>query len=144
MSITAVSKRQGEAARGSLESLVTRFESERSAVEVNFRQLVTDFGIAKSAHAIHPYPAKLLVNIPKYFLSALTTPDSLLLNCSADPGPRLRRRAYRVSPLVEGFDLARLITRAKLTAIDREAAREQLAEVMAAHPTANSDRAGRH
>lgn len=140
MSTIAIPERRSEAVRGSLQTFVTRFESERSAVEVNFRQLIqTESGIARTAHAIHPYPAKLLVNIPQYFLSALSTaPDSVLLDPFCGSGTVLYEGALAgLRPVgSDSNPLARLVTRAKLTPIDREAAREHLAAVMAFFPEA--------
>ena len=124
----------------SLLDLVARFESDQSAVEVNFRQLIrSDGGMSKSAHALHPYPAKLLVNIPQYFLSALlTAPGSVLLDPFCGSGTVLYEGALAgLRPVgSDSNPLARLITRAKLTSIDREAARKQLERVMAVYPVA--------
>ena len=143
-SIAAGSKPQSEAVRGRLEDLVTRFESEQSAVEVNFRNLMqVEPGVAKSAHAIHPYPAKLLGNIPRFFLSALpTTPSDVLLDPFCGSGTVLYEGAVAgLQPVgSDSNPLARLITRAKLMPIDRAAARVQLAQVMAAHPSAALNR----
>jgi len=119
--------------------LITRFESRGKAVEVNFRQLVSaDGGTSKSAHAIHPYPAKLLVNIPQFFLAALpTVVGSSLLDPFCGSGTVLYEGMLAgLHPIgSDSNPLARLITRAKLTPLDREVARRQLNEVMAAYPS---------
>jgi len=140
----SMSERQQElrgAAESSLLDLVARFESAESAIEVNFRQLVnSDGGTSKSAHAIHPYPAKLLVNIPQYFLAALpTVPGSTLLDPFCGSGTVLYEGALAgLRPVgSDSNPLARLITKAKLTPLDREVARRQLDEVMAAYPSAS-------
>jgi hypothetical protein len=63
--MTANLERRREDRRDSLASLIARFEVDQTAIEVNFRHLMpAELGVARHAHAIHPYPAKLLVNIP--------------------------------------------------------------------------------
>lgn len=128
------------AAENSLLALSARFQSGGSAVEVNFRQLISsDGGTSKSAHALHPYPAKLLLNIPQFFLAALpTAAGSTLLDPFCGSGTVLYEGALAgLRPIgSDSNPLARLITRAKLTPLDREVARRQLEAVMAAYPSA--------
>lgn len=139
MSMSARQRERKGAAESSLLDLVARFEAEGS-VEVNFRQLISsDGGTSKSAHAIHPYPAKLLVNIPQFFLAALPTEaGSVLLDPFCGSGTVLYEGASAgLRPIgSDSNPLARLVTRAKLTPLDREAARRTLKEVMAAYPSA--------
>lgn len=142
----AMSARQRErrgAAESSLLDLIARFNSEGSAVEVNFRQLISsDGGTSKSAHAIHPYPAKLLIHIPQFFLAALpTVAGSALLDPFCGSGTVLYEGALAgLRPVgSDSNPLARLVTRAKLTPLNREVARRQLEEVMAAYPSASPD-----
>lgn len=128
------------AAESSLSDLVARFKSGGSAVEVNFRHLISSDGAtSKSAHAIHPYPAKLLVNIPQFFLAALPTEaGTALLDPFCGSGTVLYEGALAgLRPVgSDSNPLARLITRAKLTPLDRDVARRQLSDVMAAYPSA--------
>lgn len=103
--------------RSALDSLISRFDSEGAAVEVNFRQLMPSTTQARGGHGIHPYPAKLLVNIPQFFLAALS-PDngSKLLDPFCGSGTVLYEGALS-GLLPFGSDsnpLARLVTRAKL------------------------------
>lgn len=142
----AMSARQRErrgAAESSLLDLIARFKSEGSAVEVNFRQLISsDGGTSKSAHAIHPYPAKLLIHIPQFFLAALpTVAGSALLDPFCGSGTVLYEGALAgLRPVgSDSNPLARLVTRAKLTPLDREVARRQLEEVMATYSSASPD-----
>lgn len=129
--------RRGEA-ESSLLDLVSRFQAGGSAVEVNFRQLISsDGGTSKSAHAIHPYPAKLLINIPQFFLAALSTAaGEALLDPFCGSGTVLYEGTLAgLRPIgSDSNPLARLVTRAKLTPLNREVARRQLDEVMAAYP----------
>lgn len=140
MSMSAKQQERRNAAESSLLDLLARFESGGSAVEVNFRQLISsDGGTSKSAHAIHPYPAKLLINIPQFFLAAMPAlAGSALLDPFCGSGTVLYEGA-RAGLRPVGSDsnpLARLITRAKLTPLDREVARRQLEAIMAAYPSA--------
>lgn len=140
MSIIAKHEERRAPAESCLLDLIARFESQQSAVEVNFRQLIlSDGGASKSAHAIHPYPAKLLVNIPQFFLSALSTaPDALLLDPFCGSGTVLFEGALAGLRSVgsDSNPLARLITRAKLTPINRETARKELEQILAFYPKA--------
>lgn len=138
MSMSVTQQKRNDAAESSLRDLFARFESDGSAVEVNFRQLLSsDGGTSKSAHGIHPYPAKLLVNIPQFFLAAIpNVAGSALLDPFCGSGTVLYEGALAgLRPIgSDSNPLARLITQAKLTPIDREVARRQLDEVMAAYP----------
>lgn len=139
MSMSVRQQKRRGAAESCLLDLIARFESGKSAVEVNFRQLISSDGsTSKSAHAIHPYPAKLLVNIPQFFLAALpTVAGSALLDPFCGSGTVLYEGALAgLRPVgSDSNPLARLITRAKLTPLDREAARRHLEEVMASYPS---------
>lgn len=134
-SMTARTQPRHEAQRESLDSLIARFEVDRAPLEVNFKQLMpADAGITKSAHLIHPYPAKLLVNIPKYFLAALgLRTGSRLLDPFCGSGTVLYEGALaKLRPAgSDSNPLARLITTAKLTPVAREVARRELTNIMA-------------
>lgn len=53
-----------------LERLLKRYERNGRAVEVDFRKLVSCLPSAERAtHLLHPYPAKLLMHIPFFFLA---------------------------------------------------------------------------
>lgn len=141
MSMSLRQREQRGAAESSLLDLVARFKSAGSAVEVNFRQLISSEGAtSKSAHAIHPYPAKLLVNIPQFFLAALPAEaGDALLDPFCGSGTVLYEGALAgLRPVgSDSNPLARLVTRAKLTPLNREVVRRQLDEVMAAYPSAS-------
>ncbi|KDU96646.1 hypothetical protein GLUCORHAEAF1_00570 [Komagataeibacter rhaeticus AF1] len=141
MLLSTKREEQRGAAESSLLHLIARFEATGSAVEVNFRQLMSSDGSTnKSAHAIHPYPAKLLVNIPQFFLAALpTVSGSALLDPFCGSGTVLYEGMLAgLRPIgSDSNPLARLITTAKLTPLDRAIARRHLDEVMAAYPSAS-------
>ncbi len=53
-----------------LARLLDRYERSGRAVTVNFRRLMPDLANSERAtHLIHPYPAKLLMHIPAFFLN---------------------------------------------------------------------------
>jgi len=50
--------------------LMERYDKHGRPISVNFRELVSWIPYGdRATHMIHPYPAKLLVHIPHYFLS---------------------------------------------------------------------------
>ena len=52
-----------------LEALTGRYRNLKEPIVVNFRKLVPyHSGIDRLTHLLHPYPAKLLLNIPLFFL----------------------------------------------------------------------------
>jgi len=126
--------RQSEAEREVLTSLMARFEKSRSPIEVNFRELMpASTDATRHGHGIHPYPAKLLVNIPQFFLAALAKrAGDQLLDPFCGSGTVLFEGtiANLRSAGSDSNPLARLITTAKLTPIDREIARTELARIM--------------
>ena len=123
--------------RFALDALISRFGSERAAVEVNFRRLMPSATPPRGGHAIHPYPAKLLVNIPQFFLAALSPEcGSKLLDPFCGSGTVLYEAALAgLRPFgSDSNPLARLVTRAKLTPIDRDMVSEELALIMQRYP----------
>lgn len=51
-------------------NLVEDYQVEKKPIEVSFRKLIPELkNIDKHTHLIHPYPAKLLVHIPYFFLN---------------------------------------------------------------------------
>lgn len=66
-----------------LERLLDRFNRSGRAINVNFRQLVSWAPLGERAtHYLHPYPAKLLPQIPIFFLSnnLLSSPGDTVLD----------------------------------------------------------------
>lgn len=123
--------------RLALDALISRFGSDGAAVEVNFRCLMPSATPLRGAHAIHPYPAKLLVNIPQFFLAALSHGrGSKLLDPFCGSGTVLYEAALAgLNPFgSDSNPLARLVTRAKLTPIDRDVVGEELALIMQRYP----------
>jgi hypothetical protein len=109
---------------GELESLIGRFKRGR-AVQVDFRELVGNSSAAdRFTHRFHPYPAKLFLNIPLFFLncSQLMQPGATVYDPFCGSGTVLVEGLVR-GAVVEGADsnpLARLITSAKTAPLSRE------------------------
>lgn len=105
-----------------LERLLTRYRRTGSAIPVDFRKLVPCFTSAERAtHLLHPYPAKLLMHIPFFFLanSLLSRKGDLVADPFCGSGTVLleAQLAGRVPIGADVNPIARLITRVKTTPI---------------------------
>jgi DNA modification methylase len=118
-----------------LRTLVRRFQQRKKAVTVNFRRLLPALNSAdRFNHLIHPYPAKLLVHIPCFFLASdlLCEPGDMVLDPFCGSGTvlveaqRANRRAYGA----DANPLARLITRVKTTPLEATAAKRTLSRIV--------------
>ena len=107
-----------------LDRLKAEYSTSGNPVEVNFRKLVPlHSGIDRITHLIHSYPAKLLLNIPLFFLRCEQVgPPGWLLDPFCGSGTVLVEGAVKGWRLT-GADvnpLARLITKVKLTYLEIE------------------------
>jgi len=107
------------------------------AISVNFRRLVPNSDYPDYAtHLIHPYPAKLLPHIPRFFLSndLLSRPGDLVLDPFCGSGTVLleavlsKRRALGA----DANPLARLISSTKVTPLTHRVLRKAVARVLQA------------
>ena len=112
-------------------------DEERSDFEiVNFREKVSfRSGVDRATHLLHSYPAKLLVNIPYYYLNdpAYCAPGSTVADPFCGSGTVLVEGLLRGCNVV-GADtnpLARMITRAKTTFINEDRLQSSLQAIMA-------------
>jgi DNA modification methylase len=127
----------------SLEALVHRYQRRKRPITVNFRSLLPDLNSPdRFTHIIHPYPAKLLVHIPYFFLAndLLSAPGDLVLDPFCGSGTVLleAQLAGRRACGADANPLARLIARVKTTPLDTAAAKATLSAVLdgiPAHPT---------
>lgn len=102
--------------------LVSLFERTRTPIDVSFRDLFrAPPASERLTHSVHSYPARLLLNIPSFFLStALSKKADTVLDPFCGSGTVLVE-AIRLQRNAIGADsnpMARLISRVKLTAID--------------------------
>lgn len=110
--------------------LIERYERSGRAVSVNFRGLVDWIPVGERAtHYIHPYPAKLLPQIPAFFLanSILSQPGSTVLDPFCGSGTVLLESILhnRTGLGADANPLARLIASAKVTNYDLNVLRRE-------------------
>jgi DNA modification methylase len=128
----------GEAERRFAELVTMRDRSEggRAVIEVDFLDLFPDRSSTERAtHLLHPYPAKLIRNIPRFFLAcdSIASSGSTVLDPFCGSGTVLLEAQLSGHAAIgaDANPLARLIALAKLAPPSVEKARAQLAEVMA-------------
>lgn len=108
-----------------LVKLVDEYQRSPRPISVNFRELAPPQSVPdRLTHLFHPYPAKLLPNIPYFFLnsSAVAPPGTEILDPFCGSGTVLVE-GIAAGHIVSGADanpLARLITSAKTTPISNE------------------------
>lgn len=105
-----------------LKRLIREYKRTNQPIEVNFRDLVQlPYQGDRATHLLHPYPAKLLPNIPYFFLnnSILSKPEDLIFDPFCGSGSVLVEAilAGRASIGLDSNPLAVLLAKAKTTAI---------------------------
>jgi len=113
-----------ELADGMLRALIKEFEQTGSPVHVCFRDILTaPSGRNRAIHDLHPYPARLLINIPSFFLStSLSHNSEVVLDPFCGSGTVLLEAILqgRNATGADSNPLARLITRTKLTPLSSD------------------------
>src|SRR4051794_18329846 len=61
--------RARDVATSHFDDLLQRYEATGESVPVSFRSLVGPLPAADLTHAVHPYPARLLRQVPRFFLN---------------------------------------------------------------------------
>jgi DNA modification methylase len=107
-----------------LSALSREYIASGEPVTVNFRELVpVPPGGDRATHLIHPYPAKLLPNIPLFFAncSQLSSPGDLILDPFCGTGTVLLESvlAGRRAAGADANPLARLISQVKVRPLKR-------------------------
>lgn len=119
--------------------MARRYQRQRRPISINFRQLLPELNCAdRFNHLLHPYPAKLLVHVPYFFLAnhLLSKPGDTVLDPFCGSGTVLveaqlaNRRAYGV----DANPLARLIARVKTTRLNVSATKRALVEILTTLP----------
>lgn len=141
---SAIQARDNPAAKeidttGVLKTLVRRYQQQKRPISVNFRAIFPALNsVDRFTHLIHPYPAKLLVHIPFFFLrnDLLSQPGDIVLDPFCGSGTVLleaqlaNRRAYGV----DTNPLARLIARVKTTPLDSRTLERTLKSILGRIP----------
>ncbi len=116
------------------ETLKNRYKKSKKPVPIDFRKLV-DFhsGVDRYSHLLHVYPAKLLVNIPYFFLrcSSLLNTKGIVLDPFCGSGTVLLESIILGHNAVgaDANPLARLISKVKSQAINKEDVGVALAQI---------------
>lgn len=110
-------------------------------IEVDFLKLFEDrSGAERATHLLHPYPAKLIRNIPRFFLAsdAMAAPGATVLDPFCGSGTVLLEARLRGHWAVgaDANPLARLISTAKLSPPPAEETRRVLVKIIEAARTA--------
>lgn len=119
----------------SLGELFEVYGRDGSPIEVDFRKLVPlNSGIDRHSHLIHPYPAKLLLNIPLYFLACtqLCQPSSVVYDPFCGSGTVLLESILSGRNAVgsDANPLARLIAKVKTCRIEHKYIEQKLADIL--------------
>ena len=125
----------GDHFEASFLSLVRQYRRESRTIEVDFRQLVPiHSGVDRVTHLVHTYPAKLLPNIPIFFLNSglLEIPNSVVYDPFCGTGTVLLEAILSGHRAIgsDSNPMARKITRAKTTAHCGTELRRSLSEVL--------------
>lgn len=109
--------------------------AEPSPIEVDFLELHPDrSGLERATHLLHPYPAKLIRNIPRFFFACgdITPRNSTILDPFCGSGTVLleAQLAGHAAVGADSNPLARLIALAKLTPPTPDNTRALLAQVI--------------
>ena len=118
-----------------LQTLVRRYQQRKRPISVNFRRILPTLNSAdRFTHLIHPYPAKLLVHIPFFFLAndLLSKPGDFVLDpfCGSGTVVLEAQLAMRRAFGVDANPLARLIARVKTTPLDAAAVKRTLNDLL--------------
>jgi len=108
-----------------IEKWLSSYQKNPKPLPVNFRKLVPSLNSSdRATHLIHPYPAKLLMHIPFFFLNCriLSKPKDVILDPFSGSGTVLLEAilAERYGLGAEVNPLARLITKVKTNHIDQD------------------------
>lgn len=114
-----------------LQGLQEAYDSKGSPISVNFRALVPlGSGVDRATHLFHSYPAKLLLNIPLFFINCTrySRPNDLVYDPFSGSGTVLVEAllAGRRAMGADANPLARLIAKAKTTHITSDKITEAL------------------
>lgn len=121
---------QTERASSHLDSLTHRYRLRGEPVPVAFRNLIGPLPAAELTHTLHPYPARLLRQVPRFFLNCdqLVQPGDLIMDPFCGSGTVLVEAMARGLEAwgIDSNPFARLLTQVKTTPISTHFAIEAL------------------
>jgi len=122
-------------ATAALKTLLSSYAITPKPIDVSFRQLVGPIPVSNLSHSIYPYPARLLRQIPRFFLHCeqLAVPGGVVLDPFCGSGTVLieARAAHMTGWGIDINPFARLLSRVKTTPIGRSLAWRAAGDVLA-------------
>jgi hypothetical protein len=132
-SLTNLHVSQQRRSTETFEALKDSYITTKEVVDVSFRDLVGPIPVNDSSHSIYPYPARLLRQIPRFFLrcAQLVSPGDLVLDPFCGSGTVLvEARAANLNGWgIDSNPFARLLTEVKTTPLGRPAMARGVEEV---------------
>src|SRR5262245_44009712 len=117
-----VSTPQTRRATSTLHALLQRYATKARPIDVSFRQLVGPIPVNDLSHAIYPYPARLLRQIPRFFLHCeqIVSKGDVVLDPFCGSGTVLveARAAHVTGWGIDSNPFARLLSAVKTTPLD--------------------------
>ena len=119
-----------------IELFLKKYSSNNLPIEISFRDILPSLNkIDRCTHLIHSYPAKLLVQIPFFFLNndILSKPNSLVLDPFCGSGTVLLESILsgRNAIGTDSNPLARLISQVKIENYENDILEEAFKEIIA-------------
>jgi hypothetical protein len=117
-----------------LQVLLNDYSTNPRPIDVSFRQLVGPISVNNLSHSIFPYPARLLRQIPRFFLHCqqIASRGDVVLDPFCGSGTVLveARAAHLAGWGIDSNPFARLLSEVKTTPLDHEQARRAAADVL--------------
>lgn len=127
-------KVQTRRATETLHTLLREYEARPRPIDVSFRQLVGPIPVTNLSHSIYPYPARLLRQIPRFFLHCeqIALPGDVVLDPFCGSGTVLveARAAHITGWGIDKNPFARLLSKVKTTPLDGHHAKEAAKHIL--------------
>ena len=125
---------QTRRATETLQALIDRSEASAGPIDVSFRQLVGPIPVNNFSHSIYPYPARLLRQIPRFFLHCrqIVSRGDVVLDPFCGSGTVLveARAAHLTGWGIDSNPLARLLSEVKTTPLDAGRAQQAAGDLL--------------
>lgn len=128
---TITNKKTSTETTAILDQFISKYENSRRSIPVSFRHLVNSLSNTdRATHLVHPYPAKLLMHIPHFFLAneLLSKPGDVVMDPFCGSGTVLLESilAGRNALGCDTNPLARLIAQVKTSRFDTSKLRQSI------------------